>query len=211
MKTKALLIALIAALAALLVWLLAFWEPVPPRPVLKVQPHERLQLATRPQGGDFTLQGARGKVALQDFRGKVMLLYFGYTYCPDVCPTSLALLAQALSSLTPEELARVQAIFVSVDPERDSVERLAEYAPFFHPAIVGATGTPAQIAAVAAQYGASYAKQPPNADGLYAVDHSSLTSVIDPEGRLVASLPHGSSPQQIVDAIRPLLVGGQAR
>lgn len=211
MKTKALLIALIAALTALLVWLVAFWEPVPPRPALKVQPHERLQLASRPQGGDFTLQGAHGKVALQDFRGKVVLLYFGYTYCPDVCPTSLALLAQALSSLTPDELARVQAIFVSVDPERDSVERLGEYAPFFHPAIVGATGTPAQIAAVAAQYGASYAKQPPNADGLYAVDHSSLTSVIDPQGRLVASLPHGSSPQQIVDAVRPLLADGTAR
>lgn len=207
MKTKALLLALILALAALLVWLVAFWEPIAPRPLLKVQPHGSLKLADAPSGGDFSLLGAQGPLSLADYRGKVVLLYFGYTYCPDVCPTSLSLLAQALSSLTPDEVARVQGIFVSIDPERDTVDRLKEYAPFFHPSIVGVTGTPEALAGIAKQYGASYMKQKPNADGQYAVDHSSVTYVIDPQGRLVASLPHASSAQQIVDRVRPLLAG----
>lgn len=207
MKTKALLISLIAALSALLVWLAVFWEPIPPRQVARVQPHSQLQLAEAPKGGDFTLQSKNGPVSLKDFRGKVVLVYFGYTFCPDVCPTSLSLMAQALSSLAPAELERVQGVFISVDPERDTPERLKEYAPFFHPAIIGITGTPEQVAAVAGQYGASYMKQKPNTDGLYAVDHSSITYVVDTQGQLVASLPHASPPQQIIDAIRPLLAG----
>lgn len=205
MKARALLIALIVALCALLVWLTLFWEPVAPRPVARIQPHNQLQLAETPQGGDFTLQGKDGPVALKDFRGKVVLVYFGYTFCPDVCPTSLSLMAQALSSLKPAERERVQGIFISVDPERDTLDRLKEYAPFFHPAITGITGTPEQIAAVARQYGASYMKQKANTEGQYTVDHSSITYVIDPDGKLVASLPHAATPQQIITAIRPLL------
>lgn len=211
MKTKALLIAIIASLSALLVWLAVFWEPIPPKPVTRIQPHSQLQLAAAPTGGDFTLTGSTGPVSLKDFRGKVVLVYFGYTFCPDVCPTSLSLMAQALSLLEPDERERVRGIFISVDPERDTPDRLKEYAPFFHPAIVGITGTPEQVAAIARQYGASYMKQKPNADGQYAVDHSSITYVVDPQGQLVASLPHASSPQQIVDAVRPLLAIGAAK
>jgi protein SCO1/2 len=208
MKTKALLIGLIIALSALLVWLAAFWEPIPPRPVARVQPHSQLQLAEAAQGGDFTLQSSRGAISLKDFRGKVVLIYFGYTFCPDVCPTSLALMAQALSALEPAERERVQGIFISVDPERDTLDRLKEFAPFFHPAITGMTGTPVQVAAIAKQYGASYIKQPADANGRYAVDHSSITYVVDPQGKLVASLPHASTPLQIIDAIRPRLTAG---
>lgn len=211
MKTKVLLIAVIAALSALLVWLAIFWEPIAPKPITRIQPHGQLQLAEAPKGGDFTLQGKSGPLALKDFRGKVVLLYFGYTFCPDVCPTSLSLMAQALSALAPAERARVQGIFISVDPERDTLDRLNEYAPFFHPAITGTTGTPEQVAAVATQYGASYMKQKPNADGQYAVDHSSITYVIDPQGQLVASLPHASPPQAIIDAVRPLLNAGTGK
>jgi protein SCO1/2 len=205
MKSRALLIAIIAVMSALLVWLAFFWEPIAPKAVTKVQPHSQLQLATTPQGGDFTLQGKNGPVALADFRGKVVLIYFGYTFCPDVCPTSLSLMAQALSSLEPAQRERVQGIFISVDPERDTPERLKEYAPFFHPAIIGISGSQEQLAAVTKQYGASYMKQKPNAEGQYAVDHSSVTYGIDPDGKLAASLPHASTPQQISDAIRPLL------
>ncbi|MFZ2852773.1 MAG: SCO family protein [Rhodocyclaceae bacterium] len=207
MKTKAPLIALIAALSALLIWLAVFWEPVAPRTITHGPTENRPLLAEAPKGGDFTLQGKDGSVALRDYRGKVVLLYFGYTFCPDVCPTSLSLMAQALSALTPAERERVQGIFVSLDPERDTLERLKEYAPFFHPAIVGITGTPEQLAAVAGQYGASYMKQKPDSKGLYAVDHSSITYVIDPQGQLAASLPHASTPQQIIEAVRPLLAG----
>lgn len=205
MKARALLIAIIVGLSALLVWLAVFWEPIAPRPVAKIQPHNQLQLAETPQGGDFTLQGKNGPVALKDYRGKVVLIYFGYTFCPDVCPTSLSLIAQAISSLEPAERERVQGIFISVDPERDTLDRLKEYAPFFHPAIVGITGSPEQLTAVARQYGASYMKQKPNAEGQYAVDHSSITYVVAPDGKLIASLPHASTPQQIVDTVRPLL------
>lgn len=206
MKVKIFLALIIAALSGLLVWLLLFWEPNPPKPVIRTQPHNQLQLAEKPAGGDFTLQASSGPVSLKDYRGKVVLVYFGYTYCPDVCPTSLSLMAQALSSLTPAERRRVQGIFISVDPERDTLDRLKEYAPFFDPGIIGITGTPAQIAALAKQYGASYMKQKPNASGEYSVDHSSVTYVVDASGALVASLPHGTMPQQIVDTIRPLLL-----
>lgn len=208
MKIKALLIGLIVALSALLVWLLAFWEPIPPRPVARVQAHSQLQLAEAPSGGDFTLQSSRGDVSLKDFRGKVVLIYFGYTFCPDVCPTSLALMAQALSALQPDERERVQGIFISVDPERDTLDRLKEFAPFFHPAITGITGSPEQVAAVAKQYGSSYIKQPPDANGRYAVDHSSITYIVDAQGKLAASLPHASPPQQIIATLRPLLAAG---
>ncbi|MFZ4537560.1 SCO family protein [Propionivibrio sp.] len=211
MKSRALLIAIIVALGALLVWLAFFWQPVAPGPATKNLPHSQLQLAQAPQGGDFTLQGFNGPVALKDFRGKVVLIYFGYTFCPDVCPTSLSLMAQALSSLETAERERVQGIFVSVDPDRDTPEHLNVYAPYFHPGIIGITGSTEQLTAVASQYGASYTKQKPNADGLYAVDHSSITYVIDPNGKLAASLPHASTPQQIVAAVRPLLAAGTSK
>ncbi|MBI4741688.1 MAG: SCO family protein, partial [Betaproteobacteria bacterium] len=156
MRTRILLVVAIAALSVLLLWLAAFWEPVASRPVARVRPHGQLQLAETPRGGDFTLQGAQGAVALQSYRGKVVLMYFGYTFCPDVCPTSLSLMAQAISGLEAGERERVQGIFISVDPGRDTPARLKEYAPFFHPSIVGISGSAEQLAAVARQYGASY-------------------------------------------------------
>jgi len=211
MKTKALLVAVIAALSVLLVWLAVFWQPVPPRPVGEVKVHSQLPVDAQLQGGDFSLQGPSGPVSLKDFRGKVTLVYFGYTFCPDVCPTSLSLMAQAFSALTPAERERVQGVFISVDPERDTLSVLREYAPFFHPRIVGLTGTPEQIAAVARQYGASYAKQRPNAEGQYTVDHSSVTYVVDAAGKLSARLPHASPPQAIVQAVRPLLAASSGK
>lgn len=208
MKTRFLLPALVLGLAALLVWISFFWEPVAPKDGFRAgtAPDASLaRMAPAPTGGDFTLQTASGPLSLQDYRGKVVVLYLGYTFCPDVCPTSLALLAQGLSSLDESELARVQGLFVSVDPERDTPERLQEYAPFFHPAIVGASGTPEVLAALAQRYGASYTRQASNADGQYAVDHSSITYVIGPEGKLLHSLPHATPPQQIAEAIRAAL------
>lgn len=202
MKTRLLLIALIVVLSATLIYLAAFWEPLPPATITAARPHARLAAAAKPAGGDFILQGPQGPVALADYRGQVVLLYFGYTYCPDVCPTSLALIAQALSGLEASERQQVQAWLISVDPQRDSTERLQEYAPFFHPTLIGLSGTPAEIARVAAQYGASYQAQPPNAQGQYSVDHSSATYLIDTQGKLALSLPHASTPAQILAAIR---------
>lgn len=155
-----------------------------------------------PMGGDFALDGPRGRVSLQDYRGKLVLLYFGYTYCPDVCPTSLLIWAQALKELTPQELARVQPIFVSVDPERDTLPRLAEYAAFFHPSLLPLTGSPERLHEIAARYGAHFARQENAAAGGYVVDHTSSTLLIDRDGRLVARLAHATPPEQLLAEIR---------
>ena len=205
MNRNTLWIALIAMLAGLLVWLAFFWTPAGQQPLATGKAHMQLQLAEAPKGGDFTLQSADGPVSLVEQRGKVVILYFGYTFCPDVCPTSLSALAQALSTLTPEELARVKPYFISVDPERDTMDVLKVYAPFFHPSIVGISGSNEQVAEVARLYGARYMKQKPDADGLYSVDHSAFLYIVAPDGKLAASLPHGSLPTQIAEAIRAQL------
>lgn len=198
-------IALSAALAALLAWLAFAWQPAVGLGPL----HQAAQRAEAPAGGDFTLASANGPVALADYRGKVVILYFGYTFCPDVCPTSLATIAQALSMLAPDELDKVSSFLISVDPERDTMAVLKAYAPFFHPSIVGISGSADEVAQVARQYGARYMKQKPDADGRYAVDHSSFTYVVGRDGKLAASLPYASPPQHIADAIRAQL--GAAR
>ena len=158
-----------------------------------------------PAGGDFTLQSAQGPVSLKDFRGKVVLIYFGYSMCPDICPTNLSMMAGALGQLSKEELQRVQGLFISVDPERDSVQRLEEYTQYFHPVIMGITGKPEVIAELAKRYGAAYKKVVLDSATNYVVDHSSETYVIDPQGKLVERLPHGALPEQILAAIRKYL------
>jgi protein SCO1 len=186
----------IAGLLALVVLGVAlFWQPEMPERVIP-----RAAIAA---GGDFTLQSAAGPVSLKDYRGKLVLIYFGYTYCPDICPTSLAATAEGLKQLTPEELAKVAMIFISVDPKRDTPERLKEYAEFFHPAIVGATGTAEAIAEVGKRYGVFYAEQKVDtAGGGYVVDHSSDTFVVAPDGQLVGKIAHATPPDQVVVAIR---------
>lgn len=162
-------------------------------------------LAAAPAGGDFTLASAQGAVSLASLRGQVALLFFGYTYCPDICPTSLAAVAQALSGLAPVEQRRVRALFVSVDPARDSPQRLADYVAYFHPAIVGLTGSTAEVAAVAARYGAVFRAQPPDREGRYAVDHSAFVYVIGPDGRIAATLGYPVSVPGLQAEIRKSL------
>lgn len=195
---------LVVVLAAGLAWLLWFWQPEGEGGAASV--HRRLDLAAVPTGGDFELRGQDGPVALEDFRGKVVLLYFGYTWCPDICPTNLAIIAYALKQLTPAEREQVQVLFVSVDPERDTPERLTEYAAYFDPGILGITGSEAQLAATAARYGAAYRRveQPDSATG-YLVDHSAFTYLIDQQGRLVETLPHATPGEDIIAAVRRLL------
>lgn len=158
-----------------------------------------------PAGGDFVLQSAAGPVDTRALRGQVLLVYFGYSHCPDVCPASLAAGGQALNALTPGERERVRLLMISVDPERDSVAHLKEYTAFFHPAMLGLTGTPAAVAAVARAYGAAWRKQPVQADGSYAVDHTTATYVVAPDGRLVAVLDLGTPVERIVATVRNYL------
>ncbi len=161
--------------------------------------------AGAPVGGDFVLQSAAGPFDTKTVRGKVLLLFFGYTNCPDVCPTFLGNGAQALNRLSAAERAKVQLVFVGVDPERDTPAGLKEYTAFFHPEMLGVTGTPAAIAAVAKLYGAAYVKQPVRPDGGYAVDHSAQTYVVGPDGRLAATLYVGTPVDKVVDTVRKLL------
>ena len=198
---RTLMIGLSLVLAGLLVWIGWFWQPIVPFERCEESP----ALAASPQGGDFTLDSAQGPVSLQDFRGQVVLLYFGYTWCPDICPTSLGFTSLALGTLSPEALSRVQSLFVSVDPERDSLARLKEYAAYFHPKILGLTGAPAELARAAKQYGAAYRKVAQVAEHGYAVDHSADTYLIDPMGRLVEVIPHGTPPPELVKLIRRYL------
>lgn len=195
--TKKLLFAFSVLLALLLVLVIGFWQPG----------HQSRPLAAAPAGGDFTLQSADGPVALKDLRGKVVLVYFGYTFCPDICPTSLAYTSQALKQLNEDELARTQVLFVSVDPQRDTLKKLKEYGAFFHPNILGVTGSSQEVAAVAKLYGASYGKQDTGSAGGYVVDHSAATYVIDPKGKMVATLQHGTPPAEIAKAIRAAMQG----
>lgn len=157
-------------------------------------------------GGDFILQSAEGAVSLSDYKGKTIVLYFGYAFCPDVCPTSLGLLSVALGKLNAEELDKIQAFFISVDPERDTVEKLKIYANSFHPSIKGITGTAEDIAKVAKLYGAMYMKVdlPGSAMG-YSVDHSSRYYVVDSDGKVKKLIDHGTSPDDIVAALRSVM------
>jgi protein SCO1/2 len=172
--------------------------------------HETLELAQPPKGGDFTLSSAAGPVSLADFRGKVVLIYFGYTWCPDICPLNLSYLRLALDALTAEERKRVQILFVSVDPERDAPERLREYTAYFAPEILGVTGTPEEVAETAALYGAAYRRGEPKDSAMgYFVDHSAYTYLVDTAGRLRQTLDHATPPDRIVAAIRSHLTAGK--
>lgn len=158
-----------------------------------------------PTGGDFVLRSADGPVDTRALRGKVLLIYFGYTHCPDVCPASLAAAAQTLNALSAEERAKVRLIMISVDPERDTPARLKEYAAYFHPEMVGITGSAEEIAAVARSFGAGYFRQPARPDGSYAVDHTTRTYVVAPDGKLAAALELNAPAEKYLDTVRALL------
>lgn len=192
MKKYSLIIiaALLALLLALALWLRG--TPAPARNIL-------------PAGGDFILQSADGPIDTKNLRGKVLLVFFGYTNCPDICPASLSAGAQALNALTPEERERVRLLMVSVDPERDTPQRLKEYTAYFHPSMTGVTGSPAEIARIAGAFGAGYIKQPVRADSTYAVDHTASAFLVGSDGRLAAVLDLGTPTEQIVAAIRAQL------
>ncbi len=162
-----------------------------------------------PSGGDFTLQSAAGPVGLRDYRGKVVLLNFGYTHCPDICPLSLGFMAQALDALTDQELQHVQGIFVTVDPQRDTADLLQEYTSYFHEKILGLTDDESAIDAVAEQYGVQYFAVHREGDPAdeYAVNHSAATYLITPEGVLRFIFPHATPPAVVRDAVRHVLAG----
>ncbi len=154
---------------------------------------------------DFRLTDHNGKVrTLADFRGKAVALFFGYTHCPDMCPTTLADLAQTMRLLG-NDAGRVQVLFVTIDPERDTPEMMAQYVPAFHPSFLGMHGDEQATAQAAKAFYVGYQKQP-TAYG-YNVDHSLGIFLIDPVGRVRLRAPHAQPAKLLADDIR-LLLGG---
>jgi protein SCO1/2 len=152
---------------------------------------------------DFSVRGSDGTaLTLSRYRGKVVLLGFGYTSCPNVCPVTLAVLAQAHRKLGPLG-SQVQVIYLTVDPERDNAERLKQYLAAFDPTFVGGTGTAAQMAAVRSSYGVTAEKHGTGSD--YAVAHSSFVYLITRDGRLRALMPFGHKADDYVHDISMLL------
>lgn len=142
--------------------------------------------------------------SLANHRGKVVLLYFGYTYCPDYCPTTL-LETQEIERLLGDKAEDVEVVMVSVDPARDTPERLKEYMAFFNPEYYGLTGTPEQIDALKMPYGIVAQAATPDANGQYLVDHSTALFAIDQEGNLRLSWPFGMPAEDIADDIEHIL------
>ena len=154
-------------------------------------------------GGEFTLDSDKGPVSLSDFRGKVVPIYFGYTHCPDVCITSLNKVTAALGALSEEERTQVQPVFISVDPERDTPQKSSEYARYFHPAIVGLSGTPEQIAEVAKRYLVIYEKVQLKDSAMdYSVDHSSIIYIVGPDGTIKSLVHHADTAEALVQYLR---------
>ncbi|WP_038055148.1 SCO family protein [Thermus amyloliquefaciens] len=137
-----------------------------------------------PKPVDFTLEGPQGPVQLSQLKDKLVLIFFGFVHCPDVCPTTMLALKRAYEELSPSEQARVQVVFISVDPERDTPEISDQYAKGFHPSFLGLTGSPQAIQEVARTFGVYYQKTQYRGPGEYLVDHTATTFVVK-SGQLV--------------------------
>ncbi len=161
-------------------------------------------------GGPFTLQDTAGETVTEaDFRGRHMLIYFGYTFCPDVCPTELGNISVALNMLEPEVAEQVTPMFITIDPERDTPDILAEYVPLFHENLVGLTGTREQIDQVAQQYRIFFRRVEDPDYTYYLMDHSSFVYLMDESGELVSMFAYGTEPESLAETIGASVRGEQ--
>lgn len=177
-------VAIIAIPSAILAGFMVWWiATTPPAPVI---------------GGPFSLVDGRGdRHTDEEFRGSYMLVYFGYTFCPDVCPTALGELSTALDALPAEKVKKINVVFISVDPDRDRGERLDEYGKAFHERIIGLTGTREEIDAVANAYGAKYRFAGDTSTDDYSIDHTSIIYVMGKDGRFITQFTHNATPRQM--------------
>lgn len=155
-------------------------------------------------GGDFTLTDQQGQpFQLQQLRGKVVILTFGYTYCPDICPTELAGVSRVLDGLG-ADAERVRGLFITLDPQRDTPQVLKAYLSYFNSALIGLTGTDEAIRQVATGYRVQYEKHP-QPDGSYSLDHSANLYLIDQQGALFSVIPHGLPPAHVLRVVQAML------
>lgn len=192
-------------LAAALLMLGACDRAEPPPPELKFLATD---ITGAPWGRDFRLTDHSGKVrTLADFRGKLVALFFGYTHCPDVCPTTLSDFAAAMRELGADG-ERVQVLFVTVDPERDTPALLARYVPSFNPTFLGMHADPATLAGLAKEFKVIYQKSTIKGPADYLMDHSAGTYVFDAKGMLRLHMTYGTGPKAIAQDLRTLLARG---
>jgi protein SCO1 len=181
------LISVILALTAIGVWTLYLSEEKTP----SAAENSRALI-----GGSFELTNHMNKpVTDKDFLGKYMLVYFGYTYCPDVCPMDLQILADSVRNLSPEHAEQLNPVFVSVDPERDTVDVMAEYVQFFHKDLIGLTGTSNQVEVIKKAYRV-YASKADDSEN-YLVDHTAYTYFMDKDGTILKHFNHGEDPEEM--------------
>ena len=168
-------------------------------------PDERPPLEGATIGGDFTLMGEDGSpVSFSDFDGQYRTIYFGYAFCPDICPTDNQRAMAGLEMFEkdfPERGAKVQPLFVSVDPDRDSAAVLGEFTDAFHPRLIGLTGTPEQLEAAAKAFGVYYHVPEDRGESGYLVDHSNITFLFGPDGKPLATLPTDQGPKAVRDEL----------
>ena len=156
-------------------------------------------------GGPFTLTDQTGKPRSDsEFRGKLMIVYFGYTFCPDVCPTDLMAITQALDALDAAAAADIQPVFITIDPERDT-KVLADYIAAFHRSFIGLTGSPDEIRKVANSYKAFYAKVPGERGGEYSIDHAGVIYLMGRNGEYLGFMPPQTNPGRLTEILRKYL------
>lgn len=160
-------------------------------------------------GGPFTLTDQHGEQRTQqDFAGRYMLIYFGYTYCPDFCPMSLSNMTQAMDLLPPAAAEQVVPVFITIDPERDTVAQLSEYAPLFHPRLVALTGSAEATKQAAQAYRVYFAKAGDDDSDAYLMDHSTFIYLMGPDGRYVRHFAHNVTPEEMAEAIEAAIAEG---
>tara|TARA_R110002167_G_scaffold333501_2_gene540600 strand:+ start:910 stop:1542 length:633 start_codon:yes stop_codon:yes gene_type:complete len=168
-------------------------------------PPTALESASALIAGKFALTDHAGKAVTDEtYRGKWLVVFFGYTFCPDVCPTTLTTVSDAIDRLV-TRASQVQPLFITVDPQRDTVRRMAEYVAAFDASIVGLTGTPDQIDTAAGNFRAYYARAGEANDPDYLMDHSALLYILDPDGRFAAFVSTGDDVEAIVAKLRGLI------
>ncbi len=159
-------------------------------------------------GGPFELVDHKGKTVTEsNYSGNYLLVFFGYTYCPDVCPTELQVIGGAMDLLG-EAGAKVRPLMVTIDPERDTVAAMADYMSNFHPSLTGLTGSLEQVKAAAKAYRVYYSKNPPDEDGDYFMDHTSFVYLMGPDGKYLHHFSPMSTPEDMAEKVRAVMSAG---
>ncbi len=199
------IITILALIAAIGVAILTLWA----QNINKSNDDGSIVLPKVKIGGAYNLIDHNGKrVTNLDFNGKYQLIYFGYTYCPDVCPTALSSMAEAMAELAdkdPELEAKITPIFITIDPDRDDVATMAEYVDNFHPRMIGLTGNLQETTLAAKAYRVFFALGEPDEDGDYPVDHSSFVYFMGPDGIYRTMFRHGANPLEMAKTIKKII------